>query len=117
MTVKIEHDVKTCLHTMKAVNDALEVLNGKWKLQILFSLSTGNKRFKEISREVNGITDRMLSKELRGLEQNLLVTRKVFDTFPPTVEYAMTEHGESLRSVIEALAVWGASHRKKVMEY
>jgi DNA-binding HxlR family transcriptional regulator len=97
------------------VSDALEVLYGKWKLPILVSLKFGNKRFKEISREIKGITDKMLSKELKELELNQLVTRTVYDTFPPTVEYALTEHGLSLDPVIASLRDWGAHHRKKII--
>jgi DNA-binding HxlR family transcriptional regulator len=97
------------------VSDALEVLNGKWKLPILVSLKFGDKRFKEISREIKGITDKMLSKELKELELNQLVKRTVYDTFPPTVEYTMTEHGLSLDTVIASLRDWGAHHRKKII--
>src|SRR3990170_4088007 len=83
-----------------AVMDALDVLNGRWKLPILVSLTFGKKRFKQISKEINGVTDKMLSKELKELEVNQLITRTVYDTFPPTVEYAITKHGLSLDNVI-----------------
>ncbi len=72
---------------MFSIKDALEALEGRWKLLILFSLSSGLKRFKQISKKVNGITDKILSKELKTLEVNKLVNRDVYDTFPPTVEY------------------------------
>lgn len=97
------------------VSDALEILNGKWKLPIMISLLFGKKRFKEISKEINGITDKMLSKELKELEMNKLITRTVYDTFPPTVEYAITEHGRSLNKVLVPLRNWGIDHRKKIM--
>jgi len=100
---------------MVAVKDALETLNGTWKLRILMALSEGPKRFKQISKEVEGITDRMLSKELKDLEAHHLVTRTVYDTFPPTVEYATTEHTSSLHGVMHALKEWGVLHRKKVL--
>jgi DNA-binding HxlR family transcriptional regulator len=93
----------------------LETLNGRWKLPILVSLQFGNKRFNEISREINGITDKMLSKELKELELNQLIKRTVYDTFPPTVEYAITPHGLSLDTVISSLKSWGAHHRKKII--
>jgi len=60
-----------------------------------------------------GITDRMLSKELRKLEQHQLVKRSVYDTFPVTGEYTMTEYGETLKDVIRALHIWGGNHRRK----
>lgn len=61
--------------------------------QIIIAWTFGNKRFKEISYEINGITERMLSKELKDLEVNQLVKRTVYDSFPPKVEYSITEHG------------------------
>lgn len=100
---------------IKAIRDSLEVLSGLWKLQILAALSSGPMRFKEISREVSGISDKMLSKELKDLEINLLVKRSVFDTFPPTVEYCATEHARTLERVIVELRNWGVLHRKKII--
>lgn len=96
------------------VRDALEVLNGKWKLPIIVALTFGPKRFKQISNEVKGITDKMLSKELKDLEMNQLVKRTIYDTFPPTVEYSITENGKSLQSVITELRNWGLTHRRKI---
>ncbi|WP_409013555.1 winged helix-turn-helix transcriptional regulator [Emticicia sp. BO119] len=100
---------------MLSIKDALEALEGKWKLLILFALSTGPKRFKQIAKEVNGITDKTLSRELKNLETNELIKRTVHDTFPPTVEYTITEHGLSLEKVLEELHYWGLLHRKQVM--
>ncbi len=106
----------SCTTMLMPVRDALAVLAGHWKLPIIISLSFGPKRFKEISRDVTGITDKMLSKELKELEANKLITRTVYDAFPPTVEYAITPHGESLEKVVMELHRWGVVHRKKVME-
>lgn len=100
---------------MLSIKDALEAVEGRWKLLILFSLSEGPKRFKQISKEVNGITDKTLSKELKSLEENMLITREVRNTFPPTVEYSITPHGLSLEKVIDELHFWGLAHRKKVI--
>jgi DNA-binding HxlR family transcriptional regulator len=105
-----------CPKNALAIKDALEVLEGKWKLLILFALSSGPKRFKEIAREVGGITDKTLSAELKRLEMNKLIKRDIYDTFPPTVEYTITDHGMSLEKVMDALHLWGLSHRKKIME-
>lgn len=104
-----------CPKTMLSIRDALEVLEGKWKLLILFSLSEEPKRFKQISREVPGITDKTLSKELKNLELNQLVVREVFSTFPPTVQYSITEHGLSLEKVLDELHFWGLLHRKQII--
>lgn len=101
---------------MLSIRDALEALEGRWKLLILFALSTGPKRFKQLTREVSGITDKTLSKELKSLEENKLINRSAHDTFPPTVEYSITEHGLSLEKVLEELHYWGLSHRKKVID-
>jgi DNA-binding HxlR family transcriptional regulator len=104
-----------CPKNMLSIRDALEALEGKWKLLILFSLSSGPKRFKQLSKEVNGITDKILSKELKSLEINKLIKREVYDTFPPTVEYTITPHGVSLEKVMDELHYWGLAHRKKIM--
>ena len=108
-------DSSDCEKCIMLVKDSLDVLNGRWKLPILVSLKFSDKRFMQISRDLNGITDKMLSKELKELEVNQLIKRTVFHTFPPTVNYALTEHGNSLDSVILALKDWGKSHRKKII--
>lgn len=113
--VNTEDKRAECVNAILPVKDALDVLSGRWKLPILIALSFGNKRFKQISRDVQGITDKVLSKELKELETNQLITRTVYDTFPPTVEYAATEHGQSLFDVIVALREWGIKHRTKII--
>ncbi|ATL49307.1 transcriptional regulator [Chitinophaga caeni] len=113
--VKSVDDFKCDNKDLLAVRDALEVLNGKWKLQILISILNGKKRFKEIAKEVDGISDRMLSKELKELEVNELIRRKVIDAFPPIVEYSATSHTKSLHPVVDALKTWGYLHRKKII--
>lgn len=105
-----------CPKTMLSISDALQALEGKWKLLILFALSDGGpKRFKEIARIVNGITDKTLSKELKSLEANKLIKREVYDTFPPAVEYTITPHGLSLEKLLDELHYWGLSHRREVI--
>src|SRR6185369_1738558 len=96
-----------CPKTMLSIKDALDALEGRWKLLILFSLSAGPKRFRQISKEIGGITDKVLSKELKSLEANRLIQRTVYDTFPPTVEYAITAHGLTLEKVLDELHYWG----------
>jgi DNA-binding HxlR family transcriptional regulator len=100
---------------MLPVFDALDVLRGRWRLPILISLIFGKKRFSEISREVTGISDKVLAKELKELEMNLLIKRTVHDTFPPTVEYCATPHGESVERVLIELMNWGVLHRKEII--
>lgn len=104
-----------CPKTVLSIRDALEAVEGRWKLLILFSLSEKPKRFKELSRDVNGITDKTLSRELKSLEENQLILRNVHNTFPPTVEYSITPHGLSLEKVLDELHFWGLLHRERVI--
>ncbi len=104
-----------CTKAMIPVKDALDILNGKWKLPIIISLMYGNKRFTQIAREIPNITDKMLSKELRDLETNLLVKRTVYDSVPVVVEYSMTPSGKSLEKLIDELRKWGVQHRKRII--
>ncbi len=115
ITKETECSKNNCMGALLPVRDALEVLSGRWKLPILIALSDRPKRFKEISKDLDGITDKMLSKELKNLEINKLVIRTVYDTFPPTVEYRRTEHSKSLVNVILALKDWGDLHRKEII--
>jgi DNA-binding HxlR family transcriptional regulator len=97
------------------LRDTLDILSGKWKIMIILALSIGGKRrFTELQREIGGITPKMLSKELKELEQNQLVKREVFATTPVTVEYSLTAWGRSLEEVIDALRSWGVAHRKRI---
>ena len=104
-----------CPKSMLSISDALEAVEGRWKLLILFSLSSGPKRFTQIAKAVNRITDKTLSKELKNLEANQLIKREVKDTFPPTVIYTITDHGMSLEKVLDELHFWGLMHRDKVI--
>ena len=83
---------KECIEYIRPVRDVLDIINGKWKLPILIALSFDTKRFKELERDVEGITPKMLSKELRDLELNQLVIRTVHATVPVTVEYNLSEY-------------------------
>lgn len=111
-----QHTPSACNGILRPVRDSLDVLNGKWKLPIIIALTFGEKRFTEIVQEVHGITDRMLSKELRDLEMNGLVMRNIQDTYPVKVTYALTEHSKTLRPVIDSLRDWGILHKKKLQE-
>jgi DNA-binding HxlR family transcriptional regulator len=113
-TTEAEHTA--CTNILRPVRDSLDILNGKWKLPIIIALTFGEKRFTEIAQEVHGITDRMLSKELRDLELNGLVMRNIQDTYPVKVTYALTEHSKTLRPVINSLKNWGILHKKKLQE-
>ena len=95
------------------VTTALSVIGGKWKVIILWHLKEGGvKRFGELQRLVRGISQKMLTQELRDLEESGLVSRKVYPVVPPKVEYSLTETGWSLKPVLEKLSEWGTEYRK-----
>ncbi len=99
-----------------AVHDAMDVLSGKWKIAIIAVLCYHNKRkFSDILRDVSGISNKMLSKELKEMEMNKLIKRTVMDTQPVTVEYELTDYGQKLQYVIKNLSDWGKEHRKEIM--
>lgn len=104
-----------CSKRLLPVKDALDILSGKWKLQIILSLTFGKKRFKQIQREIPGLTPKMLSKELKELEINELASRRVYDTQPVTVEYELTPYGRTLKPLIGELHKWGSTHRKRII--
>lgn len=108
--------MKDCSRDLLAVRDALDVFSGKWKIPIIGALIHFKKlRFKELQRVVDGITPKMLSKELKELEMHQLVSRTVLDTRPVTVTYAITPYGETCQRVIMELHTWGVSHRKRIL--
>jgi DNA-binding HxlR family transcriptional regulator len=117
--MKQEKD-KTCTNSdvqeaMLPIFDALDALRGRWRLPILISLGFGKKRFSQISKDVTGISDKILAKELKELETNQLIKRTVYDTFPPSVDYTITEHGKSSEKLVIELRNWGVLHRKKII--
>jgi DNA-binding HxlR family transcriptional regulator len=115
MTGKKTLQSKISSGDMLALWDALDILNGKWKIAIMCSLSEKKRRFKELQRDIGRITGKMLSKELKELEMNELVSRTVLNTKPVTVEYELTSYGETLETVIAELVSWGLKHRKRIL--
>jgi len=95
-----------------AVEAALDVIGNKWKGVILFHLLDGTKRFNELRRLIPSVTQRMLTLQLRELEDDKVITRKVYPQVPPKVEYSMTEFGLSLKPILLALREWG----EKIMD-
>jgi len=93
------------------VEDALGILVGKWKPIILLTLLQGGTlRFSELKRRVPGITQKMLTNQLRELEEEDIITRKVYPQVPPKVEYSITEYGKSLEPILVAMHEWGTAH-------
>ncbi|MFF5381143.1 MULTISPECIES: winged helix-turn-helix transcriptional regulator [Pedobacter] len=108
-------DAETNQKQIMAVHDAMDVLNGKWKIAIISSVCYFNKRrFSDILNDVNGISNKMLSKELKDLEINKLIKRTVLDTQPVTVLYQLTDYGMTLKNIIDHLAAWGRQHRREI---
>jgi DNA-binding HxlR family transcriptional regulator len=93
------------------VEATLAVIGGKWKAVLIFHMmDDGPQRFAELRRKTRGISDRILSRQLRELESDGIVHREVFAEVPPRVEYSLTEYGQSLRPVTEAMCQWGKRH-------
>ncbi|GIP23350.1 helix-turn-helix domain-containing protein [Paenibacillus sp. J22TS3] len=96
------------------VEAALEVMGGKWKPLIIYHLMTGPKRTSELRRLVPGITQKMLTTQLRGLEKDEIIARKVYKEIPPRVEYTLTSYGWGLKPALDHLCYWGEDHLEKV---
>ena len=102
---------------LRAIKDTMELLSGKWKIQIIgCMIMNGPMRFMDLRRRVEGIAAKMLSKELQELEMNKLIRRNVLPTRPVTVEYNLTEHGTSLLPVITEIRSWGIAHRQYLFQ-
>lgn len=95
-----------------AVNDTMNVLNGKWKIPIIAVLLYGKRRFTEMEKAIPKINPRMLSKELRDLENKGIVKRTVQNTVPVTIEYELTESGYCFKKVLNVMFEWGLEHRE-----
>jgi DNA-binding HxlR family transcriptional regulator len=90
-----------------------DVIGGKWKPMILYYLKSGPQRYGELKRQVVGISKKVLTQQIRELERDEIVARKVYPGNSPHVEYTLSAHGETLRGVLEVMAEWGAAHRAR----
>lgn len=105
--------MKTC-SSPDPVNTTLKVIGGKWKPLLLWNLSNNTLRFSEIMRLMPGVTQKMITQQLRELEEDGLVNRKVYPVVPPKVEYSITDYGKTLSSVLQAMAEWGDKHAQRL---
>jgi DNA-binding HxlR family transcriptional regulator len=92
------------------VEAALDVIGGKWKPLILWALGDNVLRFSELQKELPGVNTKMLTKQLRELEEDGVITRTVYPEVPPRVEYAITDFGRTLIPILQALCNWGAEY-------
>lgn len=105
-----QHQSEDC----RAVSAVLARVGDKWSVLVISLLGPGPRRFNEIKRMIGGISQRMLTLTLRGLERDGLVTRTVFPTIPPRVEYELTDLGKSLWQPVEALGEWARRHQPEI---
>jgi DNA-binding HxlR family transcriptional regulator len=102
---------------VRALQDTIYVIGGKWKLPIINSICNGNHRFREIERSIPGITTRMLSRELKEMEANQLIKRTVTPSSPVAVEYTATAYCRSFGDIILEMIKWGKNHRKLILKH
>ena len=103
-----------CLKKIRAIDDTMELLAGKWKLSILARLCYKPMRYSEILNDIEPLSGKVLSRELKDLEMNGLINRCVGDTKPPSVTYSVSEYGMSLRDLSDNIAEWGLLHRDRI---
>ncbi len=103
---------KTC-----PVENTLQVIGGRWKVLILRELFSGIKRFGQLHRALTGVTQKMLTQQLRELEADGIVHRQVYPQVPPKVEYSLTPLGESLKPILDVMHDWGIKHSEQKQDY
>jgi DNA-binding HxlR family transcriptional regulator len=103
-----------CTKVLAAVSDALYSIGGKWKLMIIIAMARGNNRFTELQRQVKGISARVLSSELKELELNGFIIKKVSVGYPVIIEYELLPYSQTLEEVVGAMTRWGMQHREKI---
>jgi DNA-binding HxlR family transcriptional regulator len=113
MKNEIKNDA--CPLRLRASRDALEIIQGKWRIPIVISLTYGVKRFGEIQRDIGDVSPKMLSQELKALEENKIISRILYDSMPVTVEYSLTPLGQSMNKLLDELLNWGNHFRKEIV--
>src|SRR3954463_212983 len=109
-------DNKEIIIKIRDVQDVLELIGGRWRVVIIASLCHGPKRFSELKRDVGNITPRILIKELRYLEMNLMVSVERSTLSDNSVLYSLTEHGKSFQPISEEIQKWANKHRDKILK-
>lgn len=103
-----------CHTVLDAVSDALYAIGGKWKLMIIIAMARGNNRFSELQKNVKGISARVLSSELKELELNGFIIKKVSVGYPVMIEYQLLPYSHTLEELVGAMTRWGIQHRAKI---
>ncbi|MFD2597763.1 winged helix-turn-helix transcriptional regulator [Sphingobacterium corticis] len=104
-----------CTNRLSATEDALFVLGGRWTIRVMIAILGGHTRFNDLQRTLTGISAKVLSNELKKLEENHLIKRTVFaDEIPVLIVYQATEYSRSLKDIITALSAWGSNHKKQI---
>ena len=103
----------TAKHSNCPAEYTLALIGGRWKIPLIFHLMSGVRRFSELSRALTGVSQKVLTQQLREMERNGLVERKVYAQMPPRVEYALTPLGKSLKPVVDTMCRWGELHASK----
>ena len=98
------------------VETTLTLIGNKWKVLILRDLLSGTKRFSELKRSLNGVSQKVLTTQLRAMEADGLVHREVFAEVPPRVEYSLTELGRSLKPILDAMVEWGTAYKENLKQ-
>jgi DNA-binding HxlR family transcriptional regulator len=113
---ELQENEQDCKAQLSAIGDALYAIGGKWKLRIIIALLHGKSRFNELQRTIAGISSKMLAAELKELELNGFVKRRVYTQTPIMIEYEATEYALTVRPVLKVLAEWGGMHRRKIRQ-
>jgi DNA-binding HxlR family transcriptional regulator len=112
----IESKTALCKQSDLALQDTIYAIGSKWKMRIFRSICLGNTRFSDIEKSLNGITKRTLSKELKDLEVNQLITRKAYPDQPSKAEYKLTSYAKTLVPMINEMVRWGTEHRQMIIK-
>ena len=102
----------TCQKKLMASRDCLDVILGKWRIPIIISLMHGAKKFGQINKDISDISPKMLSQELKALEENKIIERQVFDAKPVSIEYRLTAFGNSIQPLLNEILNFGQQFRK-----
>lgn len=113
---ELQENELQCQSQLSAIGDALYAIGGKWKLRVIIALMHGRSRFNELQRTIEGISSKVLASELKDLELNGFLKRRVYTETPIVIEYELTDYALTVQPVLNALAEWGGMHRRKIRQ-